>query len=450
MRRQTLSLGVVLLAALFTLPAFGGREFYSLSRSIRALGMGGAFYGLSDDENAVFYNPAGLGFYEGGKDLMLSLKVEGSGNVPAAIQTLISAGNRSVAAVIADLQQYQGNPITGGITPLYAYYLRKYFSAGLLIADTKAAVSLLGADLDTTADVTVISDSGVFIGAGFPVVEGLSVGANVKALFRAGGQRTYTVLEIAQNTGFSGDISTLGGMGGGVDFDLGVTYQLPTFCKGVVNRVSLVANNLLGSPFTLFRMSGYGPPPGLPRLLTVAGYTRLPGFGAVDHVNLLLDFAEFQIGGESNVDYGARTGSLWKHINLGAEARLFGWLTGRIGLRQGNPTFGLSLDGRFFQLDLSTYAEELANLPGRLTSRRFALRLAAGLGGADPTVASATALGTQPALPPPPLDSMKSPEEVKPDPSKTLELMPSEKGGEPHGKRDRLGVETLSEVSLRQ
>ncbi|MEK6577045.1 MAG: hypothetical protein AABZ05_05550, partial [Nitrospirota bacterium] len=40
-------------------------ELPTLYRGIRPLGMGGAFITLSNDENAMFYNPAGLNDIEG-------------------------------------------------------------------------------------------------------------------------------------------------------------------------------------------------------------------------------------------------------------------------------------------------------------------------------------------------------------------------------------------------
>ncbi len=103
-----------------------------------------------------------------------------------------------------------------------------------------------------------------------------------------------------------------------------------------------------------------------------------------------MDLADFGLGGQTVPELGARTGSLWKHVNVGVEVPFGGWLFARLGLRQGNLTFGAGVDARYFQIDLATYAEELANLPGRSTSRRLALRLAAGFGGATPTVPSAT------------------------------------------------------------
>jgi hypothetical protein len=414
------------------------KEYYSISRSIRALGMGGAFYGRSDDQDAVFYNPAGLGFYEGGNDLMASLKLDASTSLAQAVTVLTRPGTRTVASVITDLQALSGNPIFVSATPVHGYYLRKYFTMGLLLADTKGTMAILGRDLDTTVDITAISDSGLFLGFAYPVMPGLVVGANLKGMFRAGGQKTYTVLEIAQNQALSTNLQTLGGAGGGIDFDLGVTYQLPTLIPGLINRVSVTANNLMASNFTMFKIDATtGAPPALARMLTVSGMTRIPGFWIVDRLDLLLDLAEFQMGGVANADAGARGGSLWKHINFGGEALFWGWLYGRMGFRQGNFTIGAGIDARYFQVDIATYAEELASLPGRLSSRRVALRLAAGFGGANPTVEPATHTTVpEPKAAP---EALTSPAPETP-----------EKPEQPHGKSGLLGVEKLSTVSFRQ
>jgi len=40
-------------------------SLFDIDAGVRPLGIGGAFTGLADDENAIFYNPAGLGFLRG-------------------------------------------------------------------------------------------------------------------------------------------------------------------------------------------------------------------------------------------------------------------------------------------------------------------------------------------------------------------------------------------------
>ncbi|MBY0372230.1 hypothetical protein K2X33_16230 [bacterium] len=395
-------LSIVALVLVAT-PAFALKEFYSISRSTRAMGMGGAFYGLSDDENALFYNPSGLAFANGGGRIKLALKGDMTGNAIPALSEMIEvmqSNSNNVSDVVARLEKYQGQPIYGGATPGFLYYMNKQIAVGLLIADVKGSAALLGRDLDSTLDITAITDSGLFVGFGFPVMPGLAVGANLKAVMRAGGRKTYTVTDIAAGTGFSGDIRSLGGMGGGLDFDLGVTYE-HKWGDGMFSRAALVLNNGLASQLDFFRLSGFGSPPTLPRMLTLGTYTQLPGMGVADHIGLLVDFAEFAVGGQTDPDLGARTGSIWKHVNLGVEVPFWGSMfAARMGFRQGNFTAGLGLHASVVDLEFATYAEELATQPGRLTARRWALRLAFGWGSGKPTVAARVAEVETPPLKP--------------------------------------------------
>lgn len=59
---------MVLGVSIFSLQTAHGQTLISLfdiDSGVRPLGIGGAFTGLADDENTIFYNPAGLGFLRG-------------------------------------------------------------------------------------------------------------------------------------------------------------------------------------------------------------------------------------------------------------------------------------------------------------------------------------------------------------------------------------------------
>jgi len=70
MRRGFLALLPALIALNIGLPGRGAERFANVAALLeigvgaRPLGMGGAFVGLADDENAAFYNPAALAFLE--------------------------------------------------------------------------------------------------------------------------------------------------------------------------------------------------------------------------------------------------------------------------------------------------------------------------------------------------------------------------------------------------
>jgi hypothetical protein len=109
-----------------------------------------------------------------------------------------------------------------------------------------------------------------------------------------------------------------------------------------------------------------------------------------------MDFSEFGLGGQSNRVFGARGGAFFKHVNLGVEALIRRWVFLRLGFHQGYWTAGIGVDARFAKLDLATYQEEMSSSPGRLGSRRIALRLAFGVSGRAPrAVESATEATTE-------------------------------------------------------
>ena len=370
-----LGVWVAVAVVFFSSAAFGVQEYYSVSRSIRALGMGGAFYGCSDDESALFYNPAGLALYRGGNQLMVSTEAQISSGGESAVQTLLDLEqSKGVSSMVSSLEGLQGTPVYGGLN-VFPYYVHKYFAMGLLVDDLKADMSFLGRDAESTLDLTAISDSGLFMGFAVPVSSHLFVGANVKALYRAGGHKEFSLVDIVNSSNAS--LQNLGGAGAGVDADIGVQTQWEK-TTGVNGGLGASINNLAASTFPLFRVDGA--PPGLVRMASVGGYLELPGNHVYNYLRFLLDLSEFSLGGESDPDLGARDGSFFKHVDLGAEMPLNGWIFVRAGLHQGDYTFGLGLNLNYLKLDFATYGEELDSGVGRLSSRRYMLRLAFGFG----------------------------------------------------------------------
>jgi len=372
---------VLFVTAFCAVPALAVKEYYGLSRSVRALGMGGAFYGLSDDEFALFYNPAGLSLYGGRPQFMFSFGGQVANSSLSAINTISDAASAGgdVDVLTTRLESLQGKPnyASAGVLP---YFIARGFAVGLLVAEPKADFAVLGKHVDSSVDVTGISDSGLFIGfAGTLFDPNLHFGMTVKALARAGGQKEFSVVDLLTNRGL--ELEDLGGAGGGIDSDVGMTYVMGGGRGGRGNTaggISLALNNLLATTFPIARQKGA--PPALVRTASVGFFYQWRFGKTVDYLRILGDFAEIGLGGESDPDRGGRGGSIYKHINLGLEMPLWGFLYLRTGVHQGNITGGLGIHAYAVKLDFATYAEELAGGVGRLTSRRWALRLALGFG----------------------------------------------------------------------
>ena len=147
-------------------PVLALKEYYSLTRSVRSLGMGGVFYGVSDDEYAMFFNPAGVSLYSGKPKGMINFSGQIGNRTLSAFDTAKNLSSKTFAEQIDSLVQYQGDPIyaQGSVLP---YFLMKHLAVGVLIGDFKADYLLSGKELDSAVDLTAISDSGLLSKAFF-------------------------------------------------------------------------------------------------------------------------------------------------------------------------------------------------------------------------------------------------------------------------------------------
>ena len=64
------------IACLFFSSALNAGEYDHIYRGIRPLGMGGAFVAVSDDQNALLYNPAGFSYVSKQRFTLLSIEAE--------------------------------------------------------------------------------------------------------------------------------------------------------------------------------------------------------------------------------------------------------------------------------------------------------------------------------------------------------------------------------------
>lgn len=373
------SLPLLFLAALITCDLFALEEFYPLSRSVRAMGMGGAHYALSDDESALFYNPASLGFYKGGGELMLAVGGQISSGALGQVDTYTKAtnGSNSLTSLADQLTPLAGKPLSAGATVM-PFYHRKGLAVGLLLADAKINTAYIGRDVDSYFDITALVDSGLFIGKSFALGKTVSLGLNTKVLMRAGAREDFAPIEFVTNDNLKFSDNSIG-VGVGGDFDLGITWEPERALIGSRMGYSLVVTNLLATKYNWMVLANHTPP-ALQRMLSAGMYSVIKGGKVIDYVILSADFAELGIGGQDDPHLGSRKGSVWKHVNLGMEFALRTWLILRTGLHQGNITGGISLQSPVAKLEFATYEEELALNPGVLSSRRFMLRLVLGAG----------------------------------------------------------------------
>ncbi len=343
------------LALMSSLPVSAGMlpETY---RGARAQAMGNAFVGLADDEQALFYNPAGLAgnqhytFHYAGIDLAASQDLIGS----------ISSAKEFSSPSRDTLNALMGKNISGQAR-LSSILLIPNFGIGF-ISDGQGAIY----QKNKAWPYTVLgyqTTSGLQAGYGFStggkkgnrnrLRPEIRFGIAAKMLYRKGGYRKVplTTIVSADTEEFKEMIGTTGR---GFGVDLGTQYIRPV-SKDLKLGFGLALTDVGGTSF------GDGPDP-IPQNLS-AGLAATYEFG----------FATL------NVAYD------WRHIldetdwrkksHLGFEFAI-PMISVYAGLSQVNVTYGLAFDAWLFRVTAYSYTEELGSYAKQDSERRFALRMA--------------------------------------------------------------------------
>ena len=216
-------------------------EYPYIYKGFRPMGMGGAFVAVSNDANALFYNPAGLADIENIRVSIFGLEIESGKNTVGLIKDALDTdfGNATESAQF--LRDHMGDRSHFGLAIVPSYSMPRF------------AVTVLGSgrmDLDVRdrqypkLDVNVISDIGLGAGYAHPFLDNsLLVGASAKYIHRQSLTQEYTVADLSDK--LSDRINDDLKKGDGILVDLGVIYKLSKF-EFANSRVGISANNLLG------------------------------------------------------------------------------------------------------------------------------------------------------------------------------------------------------------
>ncbi len=342
------------LVAWFAFPA-GARELPSYFEAVRPLGMGGAFTAVADDENALFYNPAGLD----------RVPTWGFG----LVNPLVEAGEKGVD-LYHDIQDTDFNDTTE-VTELLRDYIGEYlhYRAAMFphFVMHRFALGVLGQvnvnvephnvafpEADVDASVTV----GAHVGLGWGFFDGkLRVGGAVKYVKAYRLREIYTAADIAASD-FEDRLDEDLKDGAGVGFDVGGMVTLPVPLNPTVAVVvQNVSDTDLGDAGELPQQVNLG-------FSLSHSFAWLTLTGAADWVDVTHNV------GEDDDTY--------KRLHFGVEARLPKVLSVRAGLYQGYSSFGASVDLWILRLDYATYAEEIGSAAGVRADRRHVLQVTLG------------------------------------------------------------------------
>lgn len=358
---RILRVKVVLIIIFGLVVALGGtcslcaaKAYPVLHRGVRPLGMGGAFTALADDENALFYNPAGLSAIQR-FDL-------------AVVNPLVDVSKKSIE-LFQDYQDIDTDDV-GQVTDLMRKYIGEHQHlqlslfpyAGFRVADTGVMVGGLAqavADVDIRnpawpeAYVDFVQDIGLIAGAGLKVpITGLKLGVAAKYLHRKSLEEIYTAPDIADN-GFEDRFEDEQKSGSGFSLDMGAIYTLPFF-ELIKTDVGLAILNIpqmdMGDARDIKTQANIG----------IACEKALAKFRLVG----TLDYLDLTHALDQDGDIG-------KRLHAGLELRTPFYLAVRVGVNQGYFTAGATADFRFLRLDFATYAEEAGAYAGQRSDRRY-------------------------------------------------------------------------------
>jgi len=367
-----------ILTVLFSAPAYAVKSLdFTIHQdftSTRALGMGNAFIAVADDENAMFYNPAGLAFRKEGH--FHGMLRGGADPDIFSLQKEIDNANKQADKdqAMADLiaskygEHYYTRATIGGI------YVRPRWGFGFIPADVSLDVDV-HQQVGPALNVNAYIDSTFATSYSRPVSwfkgHTISWGTTVKAVHRVhAGQSILAAQLVDGKEVFDKDDANEGLT---VDADLGILWKLkPTgFMRRLKPSFAFVVRNVADyGYFTKFNLISdqSGDPPKLGRRFDLGSKWQMPHFWVFDP-HLAVDVRDM---GDPNWSY-------LKGFHAGMELywTMYKWWKGHwsVGCNQGYWTAGIGARLAWFQFDFATFGEEVGTSDARKENRRYMLEL---------------------------------------------------------------------------
>lgn len=344
--------------SMVTAPAYS-EEFDFFYRGVRPLGMGDAFTAIADDENAAFYNPAGLDSVKEGRIELFPLLVEISSNTTDLINDLGDIDTDDVATTTDTLRKHIGKP-QHVRTSFFPNYTRHNLEFGVLASarfDGEVhQPSFPFVDVDGGADAGVV----LALARGFDARGGkdrLKLGVTGMYVQRKGLSRRYTAVDIAdRDYDFQDDMKT----GNAFGITVGAIYALnKTFLKPSIGIVVQNAGDMdFGSEVGKVEQS-----------INVG--VALSDFIWKFPFRFALDYKDLTNNLGDDKDKG-------KRIYLGAELDLLKMLSIRAGLNQGYASFGAEFRLWIIKIAYARYNEEVGAYAGQKKDERQILQITIG------------------------------------------------------------------------
>jgi hypothetical protein len=376
------------LGGVFTLQAqkIGTGELRRPVQGVRNLGMGNTGIGLSFDENALFYNPAGL---------------VGVDKILVGFPILNEVSDDSVK-IVKEIRELVADKNTSGIAALLMgkrVHYRLLTDLNLILPFGELMTFGMARGLETQFDLAVRNpvsieidfgfrlDSFTNLGFGMPVARGRwLVGAGVESVERCDiPLRTTTIGTILTNT----DLETIYGK-----CELNNLRRAQTFNFGFQRRLEtasamkmiwgMTANNIGGLKFDRSD-NETNPNPSDQNLELSTGLSWQPSWGpvrmlyAIDLRDLTMKHAD-----DTYCQSNKGTDCIWKRLHIGTEFGFFPIDSGastfaiRAGFNQGYFTYGFELNPfiffRVFNIQFAVYKTETGDKIGDRPDKRRVLQ----------------------------------------------------------------------------
>lgn len=354
------------------------REYPSLYKSPRAMGMGGAYTAIGGRVDTLFYNPAGLSNIpkdKGWEVNILNLGAEASKNSKTFLDDLMSAvdtgdlnndGSTSddqQRAVNDVLNKYMGEHLHIRVADFSSFGKNSdslAFGIGALASGTVDAIPHQGFGPEGLLEVDANDTYGAVGGVSFPVSSRLSLGLSAKYLHRESVIHDFTPLELVVNYENLDKFITenLKKKGNALRFDAGAIYTFapeswwrPAIGLSVMNIGDLDFKDAGTIPMTINTGISVNP-----RITTFR--SLLVG---VDYVDIANNYTQDK--------------DMAKRLRYGAELQLFDEsmveLSLRAGMYEGYPTFGADLRLATFLFSGTVYSEEVGAYAGQNKNTRY-------------------------------------------------------------------------------
>ena len=351
-----------LLVAVFAVCCIGS-DAPIMMESVRSMSMGSAAVAVADDENLLFFNPAGLTNIKDSKLTTFSLVVKFNPDAIRVADKLISSYSK-----VKDFRRLSKNSVDKlrslspllSLAPARLVYVRPHLAVAFLNTETNMKGSYSYYEEESIIKISGHGDAVMMLAMGSRVFRKLSLGGTLKYAFR------FDMKENDANALL--DYEPTVPMGRGLGLDMGLLWTEENW------RLGLSIRDVIGTKITGKSGIVEGEWDRLERQYT-AKINNDFTLGFFYRSDWKLPFYPYI---PRDLIFAADIGGLWpvaRNLHLGAEARILRWLAVRIGMNAG-LRIGVGLRSNIWVADFM-YATKLRDeYLDRVTSDNFCLSVA--------------------------------------------------------------------------